>query len=365
MDKSDIQNQLRAKIKSLTDSEWEYLVKESYVIGVLNGDYTVDEVAATVRKQRRIFGGGRHSGNGRNHHVEQDTVSEMLQPSQISVQRRQKRQERMMAISELLAYDAEQLPDVKAFRRGWLGDGLLTHEQVEGWIQGRKQADGEHTKWLSGEIPIPPGTEVIIPSKMLEKYPDSPPQWGIDPPLVINRAPGIQVQDLAYSVPGLPWMCRVLVRAGGVLDKLRHLSEKLADRYRWDEGQATVFVLTGSIPIVASIHVRITQTSPFPTLSRITLTIDPTLSPIEVAESYRKARRELFMDDTRQGSMSEKSMTLATFLAQRLEDESWKVRLKDWNQLYTSRGWGYDAAHLRNFCRDCIQAQRRLLVGKV
>ena len=45
-------------------------------------------------------------------------------------------------------------------------------------------------------------------------------------------------------------------KGGRVLEELRRLSERLAQRYAWDEAQATTFVLTDAVPLVSTVKLR-------------------------------------------------------------------------------------------------------------
>jgi hypothetical protein len=96
---------------------------------------------------------------------------------------------------------------------------------------------------------------------------------------------------------------------------------------------------------------------PYQVTSRITLEIDPAVSPSEVAEFYRQARKEVITG--RHRTLSEKHLQLAQFITSRPEDELWTERLTAWNDAYPQ--WSYDAALIKNFMRDCSRARERLL----
>ncbi|MGH3283399.1 MAG: hypothetical protein ACRDPD_01720, partial [Streptosporangiaceae bacterium] len=79
----------------------------------------------------------------------------------------------------------------------------------------------------------------------------------------------------------------------GPLGQLAQLAETLADRYRWRPSEATMFVLTGAAPevrvYVGSAEIR--TSGHLATGSRVTMTLDPALSPDEVAGIYDRLRR--------------------------------------------------------------------------
>jgi hypothetical protein len=145
-----------------------------------------------------------------------------------------------------------------------------------------------------------------------------------------------------------------------VLDSLRIISEDLSKRYGWDKGQSTLFVLTGDTPLVSPIKGKVNMKSPLAALSRITLTIDPIVSPQEVEEYYRKVR-----GTRRRRAMTEKHLKLAIFSTTRPQHETWEQAMQEWNKecIEGNRepSWSYMTANTRNFRRDCLQAQARLL----
>jgi hypothetical protein len=169
-----------------------------------------------------------------------------------------------------------------------------------------------------------------------------------------------RVKLLSYVVPGSSWEQKIGTAEGGTLDKLRQLSETLAQRSSWDRAQATQFVLTGQIPVLEPIRARSEWKSQFNVSGRITLTLDPALSADEVAAYYRKIRRRKY------NGPGEKHMTMALFAATVEGCNTWKDKLIKWNDLYGDRkGWAYlpvDEAW-RNFRTHGIKAQERLLAA--
>ena len=94
-----------------------------------------------------------------------------------------------------------------------------------------------------------------------------------------------------------------------------------------------------------------------PISSRINMEIDPTLTPEEVAERYKKLRARLV--GARYRSMSEKHLRLAEFYGgHKPEGITWAALMNQWNGSQ-DRGWKYD--RFETFARDCKQAWRRLM----
>jgi hypothetical protein len=157
---------------------------------------------------------------------------------------------------------------------------------------------------------------------------------------------------LTYGVPKDNSERAIPVAHGGVLDKLRQISVNLANRYGWQEPQATLFVLSGNVP--ASSRVRSTVN-----FNRITLQIDPSITPRQLADCYRRVRRKFREKRTR--ALSPKHLYLATFPASCLGNSKWENRLDKWNEKYPD--WEYD--DLENFRRDCRHARKRLLTRAI
>jgi len=185
------------------------------------------------------------------------------------------------------------------------------------------------------------------------------------------------------------------VDAKSPLGELAKVTQKLARRYRWAPSEATAFVLTGQVPEVlvytGSAQIRYGIESSATT--RVTMTLDPSLTPEQVAGIYARLRANLRDDPPR--SLSVKYCRLAehvgphvqfyvqepgkvrrpgrrpapgpTGLAQFIDPVpgcSWQTLHRDWNARYADpaedgRPWRYE--HLSNFTRDAQSALTRLL----
>ncbi len=150
---------------------------------------------------------------------------------------------------------------------------------------------------------------------------------------------------------------RVLpVREGTMLFTLQHLAATLSSTLGvWTEAQATLFVLTGIPPLISALTADVTPHTQFPNLTRLTLHIDPTLSPREVADRYRDLRRYLVGEHHRE--ITDKHAQLALFAVTTSQKLSLATRMGAWNEAHPA--WAYTRES--NFSRDMLQAQRRLL----
>jgi hypothetical protein len=170
----------------------------------------------------------------------------------------------------------------------------------------------------------------------------------------------LDVRFLHYGLPNdLTERKIAITQPRGVLDRLRVLSELLHDRYAWTAAQATIFVVTGAIPLVATLSVEMHGHGRLPALGRIQLTIDPALSPMEVADQYALLRRNFV--GPRHRELIAKHVALAIFSSTRPQGEPWAVTMAEWNSLYEEGhpDWLYTVPN--TFGRDVTAARRRLL----
>ena len=328
---------------SLREKEWNDLVEEGYPNEIIRNPSTrsrvVAEAAEKVRRRRRIYGA---YNEPKNQELRMLSEQETKQPTK-----------RSEVISIFVAEEASEDAGVRLFRTEVLGDKLLPLEEVEEWIKQQSQKDGPPTIWLNN-IPLPQAkTNELI--KLIQGITPDVPKLLLEIPMdqVIGTM-NLQAHVLKY--PGLDeWARSISTVVGGVLEHLRRLSDRLAEKYKWSQAQATTFVLTGRIPLISSINatLKIHSRSLF---SRIVLDVDPAMSPREIAMHYSRNRKEIMA--TRHRNLSEKHMQLALFDSKRLKTETWAIKMDEWNKTHPAE-WKYE--EVSNFAHDCLQSQRRLL----
>ncbi|MBA3726605.1 MAG: hypothetical protein H0W86_09155 [Armatimonadetes bacterium] len=121
------------------------------------------------------------------------------------------------------------------------------------------------------------------------------------------------------------------------LTRLKGLSSQLADDFRWIEGGATLFLLTGMYQWVQTIRSSFEECPEAPCLSRIILEVDPAMPPKYVAAQYQAERDRL---RPRWRSLSNKHLKLAQRAAM-LPAATWRELWEEWNSLHVADGWGY------------------------
>ena len=161
---------------------------------------------------------------------------------------------------------------------------------------------------------------------------------------------------------------------GSPLAQPRGLSEELAQRYRWEPAQSTMFVLTGEIPAVPALKVTKSFRSSRQlldggawTTEHLDATIDVTAAawvPSKtVARAYRKARVEVLGSNGGKPPGS-KNLELFRFVTKRIPAGSevmpeGKKLVSEWNDDHPQ--WAYK--NTRQFWRDYNRIKRTIAVG--
>ncbi len=256
---------------------------------------------------------------------------------------------RLSALAEMIAIEAGRLPDVAAFREEHLGGKLLPFEGVAPWI--RERAQGE-AGTFDVEFPLPPGIKPpeYVPFETfplwLRKLADHLEAQNLQ---VLGSA---RLKTLRFIDAQTDFVSAVPVDRQGVTGCLKNLAKTLVSRYPiWQEHEAVAFVLTGLVPPIprASLKVSVSTYMP-PTL---TLTIDPRMSKVEVANLYSRHRKTIFAGQDK--PMSDKHLKLAVFLQEHPEG-TWNQRMSVWNDRYPL--WEY--ARYQTFARDAAAAFLRV-----
>jgi hypothetical protein len=286
----------RALGQQLLDTHWGYLVDHLYVQPVVDGDEPFGDLVEEARALLKATGAG-NAG---------------LAP----IGRRQRADKlmgaRTRAVSQLLATLAAKDDVVVAFRAKWLPDGVLARDAVPGWLKahsdsGRRGKPGHFVECVEC------GQVVHFPAN------------------------------------------------GEALDHLYWLQDRLRRLFLWPEYKATTFTLAGLTPLVAPLTLTYHGGPLIPyrltCLSRVTLEVDPHMTPRELARHYATIRAQLF--PCRARSLSEQRMQLAVFAAG--VPELTHDAMKEWNRQHPKARY----TMFKNFTRDARDAQERLLKPKI
>lgn len=294
----------RALGSPVTDPEWELLVRDDYV-DLWDEGANPSALADAV-------------GAARDEWYWRHESAPMLPTGRVSAVSGQPRAE---LVSDRRAAVARLDPLVVTFRNEVLAGQVLPWTDVQGWVAKRA---GTATRW----------TVTVTAEGAAE--PD---------------VQGVETRTLRYAAPGVPHVQATPTRAGGDLERLRALADTLASAYGWEPAQASVFVLTDLVPLVAPIR----ATVDLGTAQTVTLTIDPTETAESVARQYLAARREL-VGNRRLRSMGEKAVCLARFYDEQPPGGMTTAWMDEWNQRYPE--WRY--TDRRRFRRDAKAAAERI-----
>ena len=283
----------RAWGQPLDEDEWDLLIASGQVTRLAQNQATIEEVSSAIIAQRRTY---RASAR----------APKLKGPSAAQRDNLRRRLAHNRALSVLLVAHLEQDDTdsfhVRAFRRRRLSGTLVT--DLWTWLQTQVHRQGRPT--------IENGRLFFVIIRIDEQ--------------IIRRA----------------------TRRGRTLDQLRVISEQLAAFYRWPPADAATYVLTGIRPTVHSIDGSVQRRSPIIARSTVTLTIDPTATPGEVAAAYSRLRTDEF---PRVRRLTDKYATLAafTFRHQALEADE---QMGEWNGTYP--GWRYQFPSV--FQREAVLA---------
>jgi hypothetical protein len=220
--------------------------------------------------------------------------------------------------------------------------------ELDTWITARAKLDGEPTTDVT----------IALPATAISD-PDAD-ELHLSPPMERVRPSRVATRRLDYALPGDDWARRVAVTADGALDRLRVLAEALAKAYGWTPAQASIFVLCGITPFIATVRVtrssaKVRHQADLVWARRITLDIDPAATPQEVLDAFQWACRQQGVAQLR--PLTLKHLRLAAFAGAEHAAEPWAERLRFWNTSFPE--WRY--AEQSNFRRDAIRAEARIL----
>ena len=268
---------------------------------------------------------------------------------------------------ELVRSPAAQFFDVSSFEFGGGSVPLIGHQATLDNYE-REKGEGWHRATVHAD---PPGifNTVEKPSREL--------------PRVVIRGPGgtdlggghalhyVNERGRAREVP---------VWGRSPLAQLRGLSEELAQRYRWEPAQSTMFVLTGEIPAVPALKVTKSFRSSRQLLDggawateHLDATIDVTAAawvPSKtVAKAYRKAQVEVLGSNGGKPP-GLKNLELFRFVTKRVPAgikvmPEGKKLVSEWNEAHPQ--WPYKTSvgelNKRQFWRDYKRIKRTIAVG--
>jgi hypothetical protein len=338
---------LRKKVEKILklpvpDLLWNIALKENYVSEVLKGGRGANTPESFADRLRDWMAGSAY----------QERAPQFITPA-----RRQRRgktvQSHQESVSEAIAEIVRQKKEVQSFRSDVLNGQLLRPEEVEPWIEAHRK---DATYWHAVIVRLKPDFKFDDRGELQLK----PLLTSVEPDNIERFA---NVDSLDYAKPGSDWVHRVPIGRDGTLRVLHELSKDLATYFHWQEAQATVFVLTDLTPVIDTETISASPPpwvtlpyggmEPLACLVRVTLKIDPMITPEELAKKYAVVRNRLLVKKPR--ALSEKHLALAVFAAKHpvLNRDA----MEQWAR--ESPQWSYQRVSL--FVRDARTARSRLL----
>lgn len=335
------------------DKAWILMVKERFVKEVQDGfDVTLKDLKAKYLEYREIIYPAK-SPQGDTQDTDPD--------------------ERHLTLMKIMAIEGAQLPDVVAFRREILGCRLLEPKEGPAWIE-RNQGPPPHSWWV--KIRLPDG--IADPLKGLDAVMEVPEDKR---GLGAGHYEGLSRGFLAYPFPfpssqwvtggtnefqqvrlaplrtGTP-VWRLKIAANAVLRHCHRWEEECDDPWKYHrfEEQVVAFVLCGSIPLYPAGTATIHRDELSGQCHKITIEVIPRLSGSEVAQLYSQVRRRVF--NGKDKPMSDKHLTLAVFMAERLSEcSTWGALMAEWNKKHGKKWRYYKEIY---FSRNARWAWRRM-----
>lgn len=327
----DVRKALERRHGPIPDEVWEALVRMQIAEVALGNEGDLDYVEEKLRPLLDLYG----AGQSRKARPTRTPKEETLPPD-----------ERLLALSEVLAVQAARRPDVQAFRQEVLGGQLLQPKNIPAWIKERAAEDSEPEMLLTVTAVVSKDALPPVGAPAQEQLAAAQRAVAAGRPLSY----GEKHATLSYPENGAAQVA--FIAYGGVLWRLKGIAEALAREYGWQEAQAVAFILAGSVPLASRGRVQLKWTKSGP---RIVLEIDPRLSRTEVARLYGRWRGYVFQGADK--PIERKAGRLAVF-AEEYRDSglSWRQLMALWNQRYPE--WPYHTPV--HFARDCQLAWQRV-----
>ncbi len=225
---------------------------------------------------------------------------------------------RSRVLGKILAMQAEESVEVKAFRQDVLEGDLLTFNNAVHWIEQQS---------TSGKTSIHDNLSYV----------------------------GEDGGTRSIRIP-----------PNGIISRLKKTATRLAFQLPcWEEAWAVMFILTGEQPPIPQARAFVQECWPFRALDRIVLILDPRLSPREVAEMYSPVRKEFTRGYfQRDKPISDKHLEIAVFAAKKRNSNNrdavtWERLRDEWNDEH--KEWAYEGdVRAVRFSRDARNAWERV-----
>jgi hypothetical protein len=380
----------RLKLVAVPDDLWEILLDDGRVVPALEGNR--EDLADLLYFARRLL---RFQGGGADRRAR---LEEQARPESVEADLTlgQSLGERVAVVSDYLARRASAMPQVRRFRREILGARILTAEEAYAFVRSPATVHLDRARFRRSGMPFV-GHDIAFVRYDGPSEADIERAWGLRiarlragagdadgsgdeaDEVFVQRAvlrvgpDGEEVtaerrftlwtkwETIAYPGEEGRWVRREAVWPGSVLDELRQLAAWLADRFGWQEGQASWFVLTGRSPLLTPLGItrNFRARRGFPEHHTLTLTVAPWVPAATVARAYRTAQRQLLGGRNRQPGA--RSLALFRFVTERMDERgrfpAWEALRAEWNRAHPE----WRTEDRRQFAKDFRRVERALL----
>lgn len=335
-------------LKSFNPAIWDYLIEKGHVGDYIYGESDLDKL---VREYEKLaLWEGRRGEPAR-------WEGRRGEPARLRGELHPKESKRWEVLNRILAGQASRMPLVVQYRRSrlsqWPGR-VLPLDKVSKWIVERAEEEGAAYKMRPMREPVSPDGGVGFTGR------GGGVAWWYPPRVSAERRRRPHGSQL--SLDTLLWddgdgSYGITIVTGGVLYSLKEVARDLVEVFGCAESGATTFVLTGIFPgVLLGSYDIVAVYSPAYSRARISVTVDPSASPEEVAGLYRQARQRLGVQRNR--PFSDRILTVLEFAhKERAEGMPWEAVRRLWNREHPE--WRYDYADLLS--RDYHRAERKLL----
>lgn len=231
---------------------------------------------------------------------------------------------RRWALSEFVAQHPHQIGVFWRFREVWMAGEYIPRDQVEDWLLSQARESVPESDQAAREV--------------LVKY----------------RTPG-----------GKATMMWAVIDRDSLIGHLSSAGRALSMGNRWLAEDATMYLIVdGYVPCIQTAQVQVAFNHRRPLMTRIELSVDPTMSPADVAKLYGRYRSAL-MPGRRFRPQEVKSMRLAVHGMRRDRDPAlnsgppnWKELMGQWNDAVKAEhpDWTYsDDVRFGNDCRESLK----------
>jgi hypothetical protein len=299
----DVRRGLERELRERVDPRiWAYLVKKRFVAEVEQGVMTITTLAKEYRELRDIKRAG-------------------PVPSPTEPRRELPPNDYLGLLSRALAEAIDADPMVAAFRDAHLNGETIAWDRFDPWVRACARREA------------PPTTYMEAPVDQNER------------PLR-SASRRLSTRFLEYVVPPSTVM-RVPTARGGVLDRLRVISEHLASPGGWPPAAVSTFVATGKpylVPRVIVTRVLVAGLGE----SRVRLDVHPTVNPDELRHVYAGERKGFKIPNPRRGKRSKTALVEFVEAHQSL---TWKELMNEWNRTYPDASYTRDNNMVRDYHR--------------